>query len=168
MKALPALLVFFTILNASAACPDLSGTYEFKGFQDNKCHTFRSYSGHATPLPIGLEVAAGDRVRITQDACLTITITYPDHRITPAGEISRTLRLDTLRSNARKISDSDSRQERMYGYGYFSGSSSYHWSLSLTEENDLQIRYRTSISGMMNTSPYLELARSRCNLKRIQ
>jgi hypothetical protein len=168
MKALPALLLFFTFQSASATCPDLSGTYQFTGFQNNKCHTFRSYSGHSTPLPIGLEVAAGDRVRISQDACLTITITYPDHRIAPAGEISRTLRLDTLKTNARKISDSGSRQERSYGFGYFSGSSSYHWSLSLTNQKDLQIRYRTSISGMMNTSPYLELARSRCNLKRIQ
>ncbi len=168
MKVLMPILLFTGLQTASAACPDLSGIYEFTGFQDNKCHTFRSYSGHATPLPIGLEISSGDRVRITQDGCLTISITYPDHRTSPAGEITRILRLDSMRTTAKRISNSESREERIVGFGYFSGNSSHHWSLSLTDQNDLQIRYRTSISGMMNASPYLEIARSRCTLKRIQ
>jgi len=156
-----------TSTSASASCPDLSGTYEFTGFHDNKCHTFRPYSGYATPLPIGLEVASGDQIRISQDGCRTLTVTFPDHRNPPSGEVSRTYSLDSLNSNARKISHSATRVERMVGFGYFSGNSSYHWSLSLTENSDLQIRYRTSISGMMNAAPYFEFARSRCVFRRI-
>ncbi|MBU6154562.1 MAG: hypothetical protein KGP28_09705 [Bdellovibrionales bacterium] len=168
MKAISGFLAFSFLQSALASCPDLSGLYEFTGFQDNKCHTFRAHSGYSTPLPIGLEVHSGDRVRIIQDGCLTISLIYPDHRTSPAGEINRPLRLDTLRTTSRRISYSASREERLSGFGYFSGNSSYHWSLSLTDQNDLQIRYRTSISGMMNASPYLELARSRCILKRVQ
>ena len=168
MKALPALLLLLSAQTAFAACPDLSGTFEFTGFQDNKCHTFRPYSGHATPLPIGLAIASGDRIRIEQNGCLSITLAYPDHRLSPAGETTRTLLFDSLNTSRKRISDSASRQERLYGFGYFSGNSSSHWSLSLTEGNDLEIRYRTSISGMMNGSPYFEFARSRCTLKRIQ
>jgi hypothetical protein len=168
MKALPALFVFLMVQGSFAACPDLSGLYEFKGFQDNKCHTFRSYSGHSTPLPIGLAITAGDRIRIRQDGCLTITFTYPDHRTDPAGDAVRTLRLDQLQTGKKRIADSASRDERIYGFGYFSGSSSWHWSLSLTEDSDLQIRYRTSMSGAINGAPFFEFARSRCTLKRIE
>lgn len=153
-----------------SACENLSGTYEFKGFDGQDCKINNDEIMHISPLPLGSAILANGLVKIQQNFCHDISLIYADDRYTNTGDTMVEHKLDLKWAKWKNgvLSYKHKENGTVCKWGCLTTNDTTKWSLRQDTDKNLIVTFNHSSVGLYNfVIPTVDVVRAKCKLERI-